>query len=356
MGNVETGYIEAWDDDDYRRATGLLTVLGEDGTAKVPAPQLDPQRWRDAFRTMLRIRAFDRRAAALVKAERVPAHPRAEGLEAVLIGGALALEPDDVIVPGLYAAAAGIHRGAAVGALADQLFGNENDLAAGRQLPGFPALPRGTNVLPGTPLRGTHLAHATGVAWAMRMRQKPGSPSKVALAYLDVPATSAEDFHAGLNFAGVYRAPVVFLCANQGGDPAVPETVSATIAVKAFAYGFAGVRVDGCDLLAVLAATQAAVERARAGGGATLIEAVVAREVTDPLDQLGGWLAAQKILDPADQTALRGEVDKEIDVAFAAEESVGPPSRRRLIEDVYARPSAALEDALDALERIQKKT
>src|SRR3954463_3345795 len=114
------------------------------------------------------------------------------------------------------------------------------------------------------------------MAWAMKLQAEPsGSGGKarggghVTLAYLDRETTSTEDFHAGLNFAGVFRVPVVFVCINGAGDAASVETVAETIAVKALAYGMAGVRVDGDDLFAVYAATEAAAACARAGGGAT---------------------------------------------------------------------------------------
>jgi 2-oxoisovalerate dehydrogenase E1 component alpha subunit len=189
----------------------------------------------------------------------------------------------------------------------------------------------------------------------MKMQRKPS----VALAYLDAGETSAEDFHAGLNFAGVYRVPVIFVCTNDRTAPgartgAVPETLSATLAVKALAYGVPGVRVDGGDLLAVLAATRAAAERARAGQGATFIEAVIGEG--DGLGRLRGFLATENVLSAAAEATLRAEVDAEVRAALAAEEPVGPPPLRRMIEDVLAHPSAALEEELDALERLRGAT
>ena len=113
------------------------------------------------------------------------------------------------------------------------------------------------------------------------------------LAYLDRETTSAEDFHAGMNFAGVFRVPAIFVCINGAADAGSVETVSETIAVKALAYGLAGVRVDGNDLFAVFSATQAAAARARSGGGATLIEAALATK-DDPLDRLPAGSRARR--------------------------------------------------------------
>jgi pyruvate dehydrogenase E1 component alpha subunit/2-oxoisovalerate dehydrogenase E1 component alpha subunit len=128
---------------------------------------------------------------------------------------------------------------------------------------------------------------------------------------------------------------------------AVPETLSETYAIKALAYGVPGVRVDGDDLLAVLAATRAAADRARKGEGSTFIEAVVDRG--DAVERLGAWLAAEKILPVASAATLAAEVDAEVGAALAAEEQVGPPPRHSLIEDVFARPPVALEAALAEL-------
>ena len=124
--------------------------------------------------------------------------------------------------------------------------------------------------------------------------------------------------------------------------------------MRALAYGIDGVRVDGGDFLAVAASVRSAAARARQGGGATLIEAVVGEG--DALTRLGAWLAAEKILDAASETALRKEIDGELRAALAAEESVGLPPRRTLIENVLARTSNALEEQLADLERIRDKT
>jgi TPP-dependent pyruvate/acetoin dehydrogenase alpha subunit len=102
-----------------------------------------------------------------------------------------------------------------------------------------------------------------------------------------------------------------------------------------------GVRVDGADLFAVYAATAAAAERARSGGGPTFIEAVVSSD-SDPLDRLRVWLKAQKL----DADSIRKQVEDEIDAALTAESKVGPPALHTMIEDVYSTPPAALEEAL----------
>jgi TPP-dependent pyruvate/acetoin dehydrogenase alpha subunit len=317
MGDVEAPTVEAWRDEDHARATGLAAILSPDGAAadRAAVPALAPAALRDCQRTMLRIRAVDERVRARAEKDGADPVPSAQGCEAAIVGAVAALERDDVVVPGRREAVAALWRGHTVAALA----------AGG-------AVPHALGVLPGSPHAATQLPHATGIAWAMKMEAKgqgqaleaSGGSGKVALAFLDREGTSAEDFHSGLNFAGVFRVPVIFVCINGGSGPGAAtslETVSQTLAVKALAYGLAGVRVDGGDLLAVLAAVRDAAARARRGGGATMIEAVVAEPgapaaARDPIDRFGRWLASEKIVDAAAAAALAREVDAEVDAAF----------------------------------------
>jgi len=349
MGMPEVGEIEAWTDEDYRRATGLLSLLPANGQVDRQAlPAFEPAVLRDAVRAMLRARALDAAARALVKRERIGSYAETAGTEAAVVGAVAALSPDDVVAPGRRDAGAALARGYPVAGLCAQLFGNAHDLAKGRRLPGCPALPRALNILPASSHGATQLPTAAGVAWAAKMQKKP----TVALALMDASEVDAEDFHAGVNFAAVFRLPVIFVCINDGKRASL--ATSETIAVRALAYGIDGLRVDGGDFLAVAASVRSAAARARQGGGATLIEAVVGEG--DALTRLSAWLAAEKVLDASSEAALRKEVDGELRAALAAEESAGLPPRRALIENVLARTSGALEEQLADLERIRDKT
>src|SRR5947199_6711687 len=120
---------------------------------------------------------------------------------------------------------------------------------------------------------GTHVPHATGLAWGKKLRGE----SAVAMAFFGDGATSEGSFHEGVNFAAVMDAPVVFVCNNNQwaiSTPLEAQTRADSLADKAVGYGIPGVRVDGLDVLAVYEAAREAVERARGGGGPTLIEAV----------------------------------------------------------------------------------
>jgi TPP-dependent pyruvate/acetoin dehydrogenase alpha subunit len=355
MGTPELAEIEAFSDADYQRATGLISLLTKDGKVdRAALPAFEAPALRDALRAMLRARALDGAASELVKAVRIGSYAETAGTEAAVVGAVAALAPDDVVAPGRLAAAAALTRGHPVAGLVAQLLGNAHDPAHGRRIPGCPALPRALNMLPASSHAGTQLPHAAGVAWAAKMQKKP----TVALALFEAIDVDAEDFHAGLNFAAVFRLPAIFVCVNDGKRAAL--ATSETIAVRALAYGMAGERVDGGDFLAVAVAVRAAADRARRGDGPTLVEAVVggkaAGDKEDAIARLAGWLAAEKILDAAALASMRKEVDAEVRAALASEEQVGPPAPSTLVDDVLARPSAALEEQGDELQRVRAKS
>src|SRR5207237_9897126 len=123
---------------------------------------------------------------------------------------------------------------------------------------------------------GTRLPHAVGIGWAMKLRREPHA----VLVFFGDGATSTADFHSAMNFAGVFRTPTVFLCNNNQWAISVPvakQTAASTLAQKAPAYGFDGVRVDGMDALVVYRATRGAAARAREGHGPTMSAAVTYR-------------------------------------------------------------------------------
>jgi pyruvate dehydrogenase E1 component alpha subunit/2-oxoisovalerate dehydrogenase E1 component alpha subunit len=285
-----------------------------------------------------------------------------------------ALGPSDWVVPSHREGGAALYLGLPLRAYIAQVLGNVDDIGKGRQMPVHPATPRALRFLPMSSCVATQLPQATGIAWAAKMKRDP----TVVLAYLGEGATSAEDFHTGVNFAAVFKAPVVFVCVNNQwavSTPASAQSGSETFAVKALAYGLPGVRVDGNDVFASYAAVREAVDRARRGEGPTLIEAVTYRlgahsssddpdryrraadvevwAAKEPLIRFRAWLKAAGILDDAREVRMRDEIGRDIKDAVAANEGQPPPALRSLIEDVYVRPPRALEEQLAELERIR---
>jgi pyruvate dehydrogenase E1 component alpha subunit/2-oxoisovalerate dehydrogenase E1 component alpha subunit len=212
---------------------------------------------------------------------------------------------------------------------------------------------------------GTQLPHAMGAAYAAKLLRH----DTVCVGYIGDGGTSSGDFHAALNFAAVWKVPAVFFCQNNQWAISVPlaaQTASSSIAVKAVAYGMPGIRVDGNDLLAVIAAQREAVERARSGGGPTLIESVTFRmgghsssddptryrdaaqvelwETRDPVARFAAWLRGKGLLTDAHLERWTGEINDEISAAVTAAEALPPPGIDSIFTDVYAEmPQHVLE-------------
>jgi pyruvate dehydrogenase E1 component alpha subunit/2-oxoisovalerate dehydrogenase E1 component alpha subunit len=193
----------------------------------------------------------------------------------------------------------------------------------------------------------------------------------VVLGYLGDGATSANDFHCGMNFAAVYASPCVLFCQNNQWAISVPiskQSASETIAQKGKAYGLPSVRVDGNDVLAVYAVTREAVERARRGDGATFIEAVTYRrlghsssddptryrdeaevrawEQKDPVDRCRRYLEQRGLWDEAREAALKERIASAVNDAIAAAERHPPPPAATLITDVFAEVTPQLQEQL----------
>jgi len=212
---------------------------------------------------------------------------------------------------------------------------------------------------------GTQLPHAMGAAWAAKLK----GDDIVCMGYMGDGASSVGDFHAAANFAGVLKLPVVFFCQNNQWAISVPlskQTASESIAIKAQAYGFPGVRVDGNDILAVVAATREAVDRARSGGGPTLVEAVTFRmgghsssddptryrekelveewERRDPVRRFRTWLRSRDVIAESDDDTWTAEFNEEIGAAIKAAEALPPPAIETIFTDVYAEMPRHLEE------------
>jgi pyruvate dehydrogenase E1 component alpha subunit len=232
-------------------------------------------------------------------------------------------------------------------------------------------VPDGILDLPVCVPMGTHVPHAVGLAYAARYKRA----DSVALCYFGDGASSEGITQEALNFAGVLDAPVVFVCVNNQWAISIPrarQTRARTLAQKAIAYGFAGVQVDGNDLLAVYVATRDAVERARRGDGPTLIEAVTYRlgghstaddparyraeaevkewEAKEPLPRFVRYLQSKGLIDDRVQAELEAAVDAEVRAAVERAEARMREARLdAMFEHVYAERPAEVEAQRQAL-------
>ncbi|MCC6502819.1 MAG: pyruvate dehydrogenase (acetyl-transferring) E1 component subunit alpha [Deltaproteobacteria bacterium] len=242
--------------------TRYLQVINEKGEEDPSVmPALFEADFRRFFETIVLARTFNQRALSLQREGRIGTYASIWGQEASQTGSALALSAEDWIFPSFRESGVLVARGYPMWMLYRYWAGDERGMSA----------PEGMNIFPMSVPVGTQIPHATGAAWAMKLK----GHKKVAAVYFGDGGSSKGDFHEGLNFAGVFKAPCVFLCQNNQWAISVPrssQTAAKTIAQKAFAYGFEGIQVDGNDVVAVYKAVKEASDKARSGGGPTLIE------------------------------------------------------------------------------------
>jgi 2-oxoisovalerate dehydrogenase E1 component alpha subunit len=298
------------------------------------------------YEHMVLARAVDERLIALQRDGVIASHASAVGEEAAIVGAVAAMHDEDWIFPSSREHAAALWRGMPLVAYAHHAFGTARDAGRGRNAPD-PPFWQPARVVSVSPLVGTQIPHAVGVAWSAAMKKV----DVASLVFFGEGATSSGDFHTGLNFAGVTRAPVVFLCRNNGwatSTPASKQTASVGFAIKAVAYGLRGVRVDGADVVAVLGAVRDARARAAAGLGGTLIEAVMPRredgERLDPVVRTRQHLASRGLWDGAREQRLTTEVGADVERAIAEAAATEKPARATMFDDVYGELPWHLED------------
>jgi len=265
----------------------------------------------DLTRHLRRARAISERMVALQREGRIGYHTASVGHEASVVGSVLAARASDWIFPSARDWYAALARGLPLAAYVHHAFGSARDPSLGHAPPDH-APARAFHVVPPSGIPGAHVLQAVGAAWAAKIR---GDRTR-AIAIFDGAVLAGGDLHNALNFAGVFRAPVV-LVARSDEDPAT----------RAVAYGLASARVDGGDAVAVRRAVTEALERSDAG--ATLLHVTTASR--DPVPP-----------------GVVDDLARELEAAIAEAEAAGPPPRGSMFEHVYASVPAHLRRARDA--------
>jgi len=253
-------------------AHGLIRVLDEQGRAVGPwAPSIEPEKLRAGLSAMLLTRLFEERMFRSHRQGKTSFFMKSTGEEAIGAAQALVMGKRDMCFPTYRVLSWLMARDYPLIDLVNQIFSNEKDPLKGRQLPIlYSARDYGFYSLSGN--LGSRFGHAVG--WAMASAYK--GDDSLALAYIGEGSTAEGDFHEALTFASVYHAPVILCVTNNqwaiSSYSGIAGAEEATFAAKAAGYGLPGLRVDGNDFVAVWAATEWAVARARANLGATLIE------------------------------------------------------------------------------------
>jgi 2-oxoisovalerate dehydrogenase E1 component alpha subunit len=334
----------------------VIRVLREDGSLD-PAfdPHIDVDTVVAIYKHLVLVRTLDERLVTLQRQGRIGFHIGSLGEEAAVVGSAAAARPQDWLFPCYREFGAALYRGMTLQAYMNNMFGNAEDPARGRQMPDHYTCRAAKFGSISSPI-GTQITQAVGFAWAAKIKKD----DLVTVAYFGEGATSSSEFHNGLNFGGVFKTPTVFFCRNNGWAISVPaekQTASVSFAVKGVAYGVPGVRCDGNDLFAVYRATRDAVMRAAAGHGPTLIEALTYRlsghstsddpkayrkddvvevwKKKDPLVRLRKHLDVKSLWSAAKQSELEAKVDAEIKAVIAEAEKVPPPPLESMMQDVF---------------------
>jgi pyruvate dehydrogenase E1 component alpha subunit len=299
----------------------------------------------------------------LQRTEAIGFHSSSIGEEAAIVGASLAARKNDWVFPSVRDWYAALARGMTVDMYVHHAFGSASDPAKGHTSPDH-APARAQNVVPPSGVPGAHLPQGVGAAWAAKIKRE----NTVAIVLFSDQVMESGDFHNAMNFAGVFKAPVVFVCKSGGSSPRRIPPASE----RAISYGIASAKVDGSDALAVVTIVRQAVTRAAEGKGATIVEVVMpsfpnlAAALTDdvlqesepsselfdlgpddPLVRLRRTLTREKLdgaMPSEVEAGILQHAHAEIDRAIEAAKRVGPPAGSTIFDHVYASVPAHLDE------------
>ena len=343
----------------------LRRVLDDDGNviegAKVP--DIPEQDLRRLFDRMLMVRVVDERMMRLQRQGRLGFYLKSIGEEASHFA-VYPLTQTDWVLPSYREHGAWFWRGYPVETYINQLFGNERDPVKGRQMP-VHHTDRGRHLVSISSPVGTQIPQAVGVAHAAKICRS----KDVVMTYFGEGATSTGAFHVSMNFAGVFKLPIVLVCRNNGWAISVPtdkQTAATSYAAKAVAYGMPGVLVDGNDVLAVIQVAREAVDRARRGEGPTLIEARTYRrqghsssddpsvyrdpqepeiwERRDPVHRFRNYLKHIGLWTQHLEQEINDKHNAEVTRVLQENDALGTHGLETMFEDVYEKPTWNLEE------------
>jgi len=342
---------------------GLRRVIGDGETIPDGEVDLDSDELLALYRNLVLLRTYDERSVVYHRQGRIGTYAIFWNHEAMQAGSVFALEARDWIFPSYRESAIGLLRGISASTI----------LSWWRGHPAGWWNPAEHNVASICVPIGTHVPHAVGYAWGSRLNGE----DRVAIAYFGDGATSEGVVHEGATFAGVLKAPAILFCNNNQwaiSTPLSEQTAAPTLADKAIGYGMPGVRVDGCDVLAVYAATRDAVLRARSGDGPTFIEAVSYRAAPhatadDPsvyidaerveeerenecVGRFERYLRRVGVLTDERAETVKAEALELMRAGIAAAEAELPPDLSLVFDHAYADPPSSQAHDLAELRRI----
>ncbi len=313
----------------------------------------------EMYRYMVLARKVDERMWLLNRSGKIPFVISCQGQEGAQAGAAFALNPKkDYIAPYYRDLCMVLAYGHTARTELLAAFGKPEDPnSGGRQMPGHYG-DRSRRILTGSSPVSTQIPHAVGIALANKMRGEDG----VAYVSFGEGSSNQGDFHEAANFAGVHKLPVIFFCENNRYAISVPQDKQLgciNVADRAIGYGFEGVVVDGMEPLEVYRVMKGAVEKARAGGGPTLVEAKTYRLVphssddddrayrsreeveeakrTDSLVRMKAYLLENGVLTEAEEADLVAAIQEEVNEATQYAEQAASADPGTLFDHVYAK-------------------
>lgn len=324
------------------------------------------------YRDMWTARLVDERMITLQRQGVITFAMSSLGEEACAVASAAALNMSDWLYPQYREVGCLFYRGFSIQDYVHHMFCNGKDIIKGRQMPNHFGSRKLNIVTVSSPI-GTKIPHAAGCAYAMKVKKE----KNIALVYFGEGAASEGDFHAGVNFAAVYKAPTIFFCRNNKyaiSTKACSQYGGEGVVQKAEGYGIRGLWVDGNDVFAVYHATKIAKELCLNNEGPVIIEAetyrmgphstsddptryrpdaeVEAWKEKDPIKRLRAYLEKNGLWNDTKENELQESLTKEIVDAINVAKREGPPPLESLIEDVYEKVPRKLQVELDEVRRV----
>jgi len=345
----------------YEAITERLEILDTEGRVDGDLmPELDPSEIRGLYRDMVLMRTFDGKALNLQRQGRMGTWPPIKGQEAVQAGVALAMAENDWLIPAFREHGIMVLRGVPLHLVYAYWAGDERGSCYPEDVRCFPVA---------VPV-GSQWQHGAGVGLSLKLRGEDA----VAVTFGGDGSTSEGDFHEAVNGAAVFDAKTVFVIQNNQWAISVPlhkQTAAETLAQKAHAYGLPGIQVDGNDIFAVYVAAHEAIERARSGGGPSLIEAVTYRlgdhttaddatryrgdeelkmwEGRDPILRLRRYLEQQGLWDDDQEAVLLEEAQSWVEAQVAMLEELPAQEPNAIFNFMYKEMPPHLREQMAAL-------
>lgn len=344
---------------EVRPSEDYFRILNPDGSVQGTLPGVSHQELLRWYEVLVETRTFEAMASRLQRRGVLSVAASSRGEEAVGVAAAAALQPGDWMFPAYRQLSAMLYWKTPVDRVMAGLMGNAPEHIR-EHLP-LPAEQAPTvNIMPYPVFLGAYVPLAVGCALADKLNGR----KQVSLAFVGEGSTSEGDFHDGLNFAGVLNTPCVIIVQNNQWSISVPasrQTAAATFAQKAVAYGLPHERVDGNDVFAVHDKVKQAVDRARAGGGATLIEAVTYRmldhnsadssavyrtedeadywKTLDPVERFEKYLLVNGILDAAAKARIEADMEARLREQIDRGRAVPPtPADSMFLSHLHGEP------------------